>query len=169
MLGGSMRDQQHPGRCGARRGAGALSMIRSRAPISRRRMALSTLNTNSASDTGAPAARWRLHCWEGLLIRGRPARPSGKPQAKAKAGQATNQSYISQVGRAATGCAAARGKASTPRYRCVAPLPVQPVRVADIGDAPDVPPADRARADARCATSVSASMCRAGPSRACAR
>ena len=77
-------------------------MMRSRAPISRRRMAVSTRNTKSASARGAPALQARFHCWEALGIRGRLVRPSGRPQARAKAGQATNQSCISQVGRVAT-------------------------------------------------------------------
>jgi len=45
---------------------GALSIIRSRAPMSRRRMAVSTLSTKSASETGAPALKARFHYWEAL-------------------------------------------------------------------------------------------------------
>src|SRR6266550_4376137 len=45
---------------------GALSMIRSRAPIRRRRMATRTLNTKSASGKGAPAWCPRFHCCEAL-------------------------------------------------------------------------------------------------------
>ena len=67
-------------------------MMRSRAPISRRWMAVSTVKMKSDSGPGAPAAWPRLYCWEGLGMRGRPSWLSGKPQARAKAGQATNQS-----------------------------------------------------------------------------
>ena len=69
---------------------GVLSIIRSCAPINRCPMALSTLSTKSASETGAPAMEARFHCWEGLGMRGRRVRSSGKPQARAKAGQAAN-------------------------------------------------------------------------------
>ena len=74
---------------------GALSMIRSRAPIKRRCRARSTVNTKRLSKRGAPAARMRLHCCEGLGIRRCPCRFRGNPQARAKAGQACNQSYMS--------------------------------------------------------------------------
>ena len=81
---------------------GALSMIRSRAPISRVRMAVRTLRTKSASGSGAPSPASRActagrdwGCGVGHLC------PSGKPQARARAGHAHNQSCISDR-RAAT-------------------------------------------------------------------
>jgi hypothetical protein len=43
----------------------------------------------------APVMEACFHCWDALGIRGRPVRSSGKPQARASAGQATNQSCIS--------------------------------------------------------------------------
>src|SRR6266550_4041446 len=74
---------------------GALSMIRSRAPISRLRRACRTTSTNRDSCTGAPAAWRRLQCCDGLTMRGCPSLSKGKPQARAKAGQLFSQSCIS--------------------------------------------------------------------------
>src|SRR2546429_7301842 len=74
---------------------GALSMIRSRAPISRLCRACRTTNTNKDSCTGAPATWRRLQCCDGLTMRGRPSLFKGKPQARAKAGQLLSQSCIS--------------------------------------------------------------------------
>ncbi|MGZ6280052.1 MAG: hypothetical protein ACXWPP_15530 [Ktedonobacteraceae bacterium] len=47
-------------------------MIRSRAPMRRRRMAVRTLRKKSASVTGAPARCPRFHCRETLGMRGAP-------------------------------------------------------------------------------------------------
>jgi hypothetical protein len=69
----------------------ALSLITSRRRLSPPRIACRTSRTNRAAQTGAPACTARCHCWEGRGTRGCPAGPSGRPQARAKAGQATSQ------------------------------------------------------------------------------
>jgi hypothetical protein len=74
---------------------GTLSMMRSRVPMSRCRMACRTVNTKSDSCRGAPAARRRSHCCDGLGMRGFPSLPKGNPQASAKAGHCFNLSCIS--------------------------------------------------------------------------
>jgi len=88
MLGWGMR---HPAASGSARHQarmGTLSIMRSRAPMSRRRRALRTVRTKSASGSGASARFPCFHCCEGEGTRGRPSRPRGKPHARA--GQSRN-------------------------------------------------------------------------------
>ncbi len=75
---------------------GALSIIRSRLPITRRRMDSVTTSTKSVSQGGAPARAARFHCWEGLGTQGVPSGRAGRPHANAKAGQARNQSVMAR-------------------------------------------------------------------------
>jgi len=75
---------------------GALSMMRSRAPMTRRRRASLTTRTKSVSQGGAPARAARFHCCEGQGTQGAPSGRAGRPQAKANAGQARSQSVIAR-------------------------------------------------------------------------
>jgi hypothetical protein len=63
--------------------------------MSRHRGAVCTSMISKVYPTGAPAARPRFRCWEGLDTRDSPLAFSGNPQASAKAGQSRNQSLIS--------------------------------------------------------------------------